>query len=203
MQFSRSSHFDEARRNVSGMGSADGMFVDDGFGMSMDMGQEAAADAACSARECADRMAQSVAMLQHLPQIAAALGGAVPDQLQGLSALTKLLAFVEVVRTPQERASVAAEVQAVFDALVRGGALPRVLQFLPLMDQPQLQVRVRLTRLVQARDERPVQWEASRIVQFFAPGPRIAGTAPDTYTHPNSDFCKKVCRIGRRAGCSC
>jgi len=60
--------------------------------------------------------------------------------LQGLQALSKLLSFVEVVRTPLERFEFRTDVQAIFDALLQNAATARIVMFLQLFDQPQLQV---------------------------------------------------------------
>lgn len=102
----------------------------------MDMG-DVMVDAGTSAQERAERVAQSQAMLQLLPQIAVAFSqGSWEEQLQGLASISKMLSFVEVVRTPQQRFVLRDGVQAVFDQLTNLKVIPRVLQYLTLVDQP-------------------------------------------------------------------
>lgn len=111
MQFSRGTNFDEVRRNFGG-GLYSGMFVDDGMGMGMDMGDSMSIEGGSTAAERESRMAQSKEMLPMMAQIAAAINSPNPaEQLQGLNGLSKALSFVEVIRTPQQRYAFKEDIQ--------------------------------------------------------------------------------------------
>jgi len=95
-------------------------------------------------------------------------------QLEGLTNIAKLLAIVEIFRTPHERRGVAEVIIKIFEMVVQTSITPRVIHLLQYSNVPQAQEL------------------AARIISYFAPGPRIASTPEDSLLHPNQMFFKKL-----------
>ena len=86
--------------------------------------------------------------------------------LQGCRKTVQLLNILSIVTDPQERFEIASYLLRLFDLLINSNLIQRIIALLSSSTDPH------------------IQWEAEKIITFFAPGPRIAHTPEDSLFHP-------------------
>ncbi len=114
-------------------------------------------------------------ILNNFGTIAAAINATEPGSiLEGCRKLVRLLNILSVVNNPQERFEIASHLFRLFDLLINSNVIHRVVALLGASTQPH------------------IQWEATKIVTFFAPGPRVAHTPEDSIFHPTKMVTKAL-----------
>lgn len=114
-------------------------------------------------------------LLNNFGGIAAAVNSTDPPTiLEGCRKLVRLLNILSVVTNPQERFEIASHLLRVFDLLINSNVIHRIISLLGASAEPH------------------IQWEATKIITFFAPGPRVAHTPEDSLFHPSKMITKAI-----------
>jgi len=94
--------------------------------------------------------------------------------LQGCRKTVQLLNILSIITDPQERFEIASYLLRLFDLIINSNLIQRVIALLDYSSYPH------------------IQWEAEKIITFFAPGPRIAHTPEDSLFHPKKLTTKAI-----------
>lgn len=94
--------------------------------------------------------------------------------LSGLQNIRDMLGVLSVYQTPNERMKISPYLIKLFEQLINNNVILRALQCLNF------------------DDAKNVQWEALKIMTFFAPGPRIPELPENYPLHQSQKFCKKL-----------
>lgn len=114
------------------------------------------------------RLKEYALACEKLPQCAAAINGNNPAAaLKATTMVANILSVVEMFPTPDERMKHSEFLVRIFQRVQEMVIIPRICLFLKEIKQPKL------------------QFQALRIINFYAPGPRIAHTPVDSVLHPD------------------
>jgi hypothetical protein len=94
--------------------------------------------------------------------------------LAGLKGLSALLGIMNVFQTPRDRGKISLFLIQLFERVIQSNVMARVIQCLSLENQ------------------NLIQWEALKIITFFAPGPRVPGLPENHQLNPRHKATKTL-----------
>lgn len=164
MQFKRESDFNEIRDKFRSLNQ--GGFHDDIsliFDDMNDSSYEASTDT-----EKKEKLEEVTEALEYMHEMAAGISSNDPAvALKCVQGVAHVLSICDVFRSPIERYEIGQVMMDVFRRVKEAGVIPRIVQFLTVDDNPEL------------------QYESARVITYYAPGPRIAHTPKDSVLHPD------------------
>lgn len=130
------------------------------------------------AKEKFEAIARVEGLMVHMQEIAQGINQVTEPQvaLNSVEALANILSLCEVFPSPEDRYEMGDLFIQIFTRIMEASVMPRVIDFLKadcLEGSEVSELRYRL------------QYEAARVVTYFAPGPRIAHTPTDSVLHPD------------------